>query len=206
MNHYLLHVSLQGKPEPLPWQERLAERKVIVLRAASLREAVQYCRVYKLLLVVLECDGCGAALHEAVATLAATAPEGGQPPPVLGLSAGPLSEGQRDELAAAGLVGLLAKDDPERFIRWRLDLLAALSDLRHFEQARVNVTTLAADTRTHLHDLSQPLSAVLGRLQLMAAKCPPDDPNAAMLRELVRLTFEVTQQVMAIHQLHRQFS
>jgi len=77
---------------------------------------------------------------------------------VLGLSGGPLSETHRDELAAAGLVDLLARDDPEQFIRWRVELLATLSDLRHFEQSRMNVSTLAIDTRTHLHDLSQPLS------------------------------------------------
>jgi len=206
MNHYLLHVSLQGKPEPQPWQERLTERKVIVLRAASLREAVQYCRVYNLLMVLLEFEACSAAVQEAAATLAATAPDGGQPSPVLGLSGAALSEGQRNALAAAGLVDLLARDDPEPFMRWRIELLATLSELRHFEQSRMNVSTLATDTRAHLHDLSQPLSAVQGRLQLMAAQCPPDDPNAAMFQELVRLIFEVSRQVMAIHQLHRQFS
>ena len=184
MNHYLLHVSLEGKPEIPPWQERLAERKLIVLRAASLREAVQYCRVYPLLMVLLECDGGGAAIQEAAATLAATAPDGRQPSPVLGLCATPLSEGQRDALAAAGLVGLLAKDDPEQFICWRLELLATLSDLRHFEQSRMDVSTLATDTRTHLHDLSQPLSAVQGRLQLLAAKHPSDDPEGTRAAKL----------------------
>jgi hypothetical protein len=40
----------------------------------------------------------------------------------------------------------------------------------------------------------------------MAAKCPPDDPNAQMFQDLVRLAFDVTHQLMEIQQLHRQYS
>lgn len=204
MNHYILHAGLDAKPVPLIWQYDLATRGIVVLRVGRLEEMIQVLNSYQLAMVLIDipspCDG----LIEAM-----TAVRSNVNPahlcPMIGLHRDPLEESDRIKVAAAGLDDLFAHSDPERFILWKLDTLINLLELRQFQQTRLDVASLAVQTREQLHDLSQPLSAIQGRLQLLAAKCPSDDPNAECLKDLVRLIFEVSKQVTEIHHLHRRF-
>jgi hypothetical protein len=170
----------------------------------SLAEAMQYSKVYHVLMILVDLGGGVETIAQELGkALDAT---GGAKPPILGLTANRPAPEEMANLAQAGLVDIITADDPEPFFLWRLDLLRQLDDLRQYEKSRMDVGELAKQTRIHLHDMSQPLSAVQGRLQLMAAKCPPGDPNAKMYEDLVRLAFDITHQVMEIQQLHRQFS
>lgn len=206
MSHYVLYVSLgRSDQESLSWQQDLTSRGIVLLRAGNLREAVCCCRAYHLMMIFLELDEMGeSSVHESVETLVNAST--GHRPPVVGVTRGSLPEEEVRALATAGMVDIMLQGDPDHFILWRLEILTALDDLRRFEQARMDVSELANKTRLHLHELSQPLSAVQGRLQLLAARCPTGDPNEKTYQDLVRLIFEVTHQVMEIQQLHRQFS
>jgi len=205
MSHYLLYVSPEQRREELPWPVDLLSWGIVLLHARNVREAVHYCRAYKLIMVLLELPAAGQPAEEAVAAIAAAA-GADHPFPILGVAQAPFSDEERRRLALAGMVDMILRGDPEQFIRWRLETLTALSELRRFEQAHASVADLASRTRSQLHDLSQPLSAVQGRLQLLAARCPSSDPNSQTFQDLVRLIFDVTHQVMEIQQIHRQFS
>lgn len=205
MTHYVLHIAAcPERRQSTPWPADAAPRGVSVLRAASLREGTCCARAYRLMLVLLDLEEAG---EETLATIRelADASCDGRPAPVIGLALKEFSPDEQEALAEAGLADCLPLSAPPRFIQWRLETLVMLEGLRQFEQMRTDVTSLAGRTRTHLHDLSQPLSAIQGRLQLMAARCPADDPHAQTFQELVRLAFSITHQVMELQQLHRQF-
>lgn len=213
MNYYLLHVTADSE-RPMPaWQTNLFNRGIVVMPARTLQEALQYARVYNVLLILIDLvsDDWGLdrirEILDATAARAAEAPQPQPPPPpIIGVTESRPDAETLDRMAQAGLADVIASEDPEAFILWKLDLLLQLSGLRHFEQSRMEIGELSRQTRIHLHDLSQPLSAIQGRLQLMAAKCPAGEPNAQMYQELVRLAFDVTGHLMEIQQLHRQFS
>lgn len=209
MNQYLIYVNDDKtalEPRLLPWQNNLFSRGIVVLPVRTLADAIRTCKVYNALMILLQIPQLEPVIDEISQSLAAWDAAEGFRPPVVGLM--PSRPGPEDlaRLAQAGVADLIDGNDPESFILWRLDLLHRLNELKRFEQGRMDVAELSRQTRIYLHDLSQPLSAVQGRLQLIATKCPPDDPNAAMFHELVRLAFEITHQLMQIQQLHRQFS
>jgi signal transduction histidine kinase len=206
MNQYLLYVSPdKGKDEILSWQNELNSRGIVLLRAASLREAVCCCRAYHLMMILLELDGAGDSALETVRSLV-NASANDRHPPLVGIAQGLLPDDEVKALAEAGMVDIISRGVPDHFIFWHLEILAALENLSGFAQARMDVVELASQTRMLLHELSQPLSAVQGRLQLLAARCPKGDPNEQTYQDLVRQILSVTQQVIAMQQLHRQFS
>lgn len=204
MSYYLLYISPKERLEGLPWPIDLSARGISLLHARNVREATYYCRAYSLIMMLMEIGAVDEALRADLETLVGGLPEGRQAP-LVGVFDGVPTEEERATLAGAGLDDLILKSEPERFISGRLELMTLLSGLRKFEQARMDVAQLASTTRRHLHDLSQPLSAVQGRLQLLSARCAEDDPNSQTFKDLVRLIFDVTRQVMEIQQVHRQF-
>lgn len=205
MNQYLLYVSPSPERKLPPWHQHLFKRSIVVLSVRSFAEALQYCKVYSVMMIMLEIEDLEREVETVRATLAEADPQAPRPPLVGIMPARPSVE-EMTCLAEAGIVDLIAAEDPEPFILWRLDLLHQLHELARFEKNRMDVNELARRTRVILHDMSQPLSAVQGRLQLIAAKCPADDPNSQTYHDLVRLAFDVTHQLMEIQQLHRQFS
>lgn len=204
MAHYILHAALGEKPAPLLWQNDLASSGIVVLRAGNLETAIKILNNYQLVMMVIDIPTPCAALADGMRQIQ-DAVDDEHRCPIIGLHHQPLEESDRLELASSGLNDLVAHSDPDCFILWKLETLINLIELRHFQKTRLDVASLANQTREQLHDLSQPLSAIQGRLQLLAAKCPADDPNAECLKDLVRLIFEVSKQVMEIHHLHRQF-
>lgn len=212
MNHTALHVGLNGELIPLPWDVDFPGRGIVLLRAHHGNEALAYTRAYELMLLIIdlrgvaEADGVGFdAACEVIAQLHAV-PREGLPALLVGLTDAPLSVAERARLADVGLSDLLHHDDPAAFLVSRLEQMLLLRELQQFQRTRMDVGILAQKTRESLHDLSQPLSALQGRLQLMAVKLPADDPQAKVMQELVRLIFEVSQHVIEIQQLHRTVS
>ena len=97
-------------------------------------------------------------------------------------------------------------DEPQVFRIWQLEMLISLFNLSEYREKQINVADLADQTREGLHNLSQPLSAIQGRLQLLAAKAGPDDPNDEIYRELVKMVMEVSKHLMHLQQVQRNFS
>jgi signal transduction histidine kinase len=205
MNHHILHVGLKPENSGLPWNLDLTSRNVVIYQVTSVREAVHFRRAYSLMMVLIDIHDCGEETVEAVSSIASTSSSQGCGP-LVGLLYGEPSAEERGRLAKAGLDHAISRLDPERFLLHHLTTLIDLTELRQFEQARMDVNALALRTRECLHDLSQPLSAVQGRLQLLASRCPQDDPNCKCLNDLVQLIMQVSQQVGEIHQIHRKFS
>jgi signal transduction histidine kinase len=206
MNHAILHLSLDGPLEALPWNVDFNARGIVMLKANSTREARSYFKAYPVLLVLVDLPQEETPEQAGMLTELAAQRDALAPPPLLGLYAGELTAARRAALANCGVDDLICREDPERFLVWHVEMLLLLNELRRFEQTRLDVTALAKSTRDQLHDLSQPLSAVQGRLQLMAARCAEGDPNQQTFQDLVRLILDVSRHVMEIQQLHRKYS
>ena len=172
------------------------------LRTPRWREAQSYYRAYPLLAVVIEIEGPDPEILTQLEELRRVAPQT-LAPPLLCVTAAHLSPEERATLAAAGIDAVFGAKDPAHFMLYQFRLLQTMADLRRFEDSKSSVTELAKLTRETLHDLSQPLSAVQGRLQLLAAKCPAEDPNRRYFDDLVRQVFEITNHVIKIQQIQR---
>jgi signal transduction histidine kinase len=200
----ILHFMVPDGDRPLPWELGLSRRRIVLLKARSPREAAAMGRAYPLMMILADLttwdESCRKTLEELQ-----NADEQRRRPPVVGLLRFDPTPEQRAELSAC-MDALVHESDPERALLWPIEMLKLIGELSQFEQSRLDVNQLAQQTRQMLHDLSQPLSALQGRLQLMAAKAAEDDPNAECLRDLVRLIFEVSRQVMELQRVHRVFT
>lgn len=176
MNQYLLYVSPCPERKLPPWHQHLFKRSIVVLAVRSLAEALQYCKVYSVMMVMLEIEDLERELETVRATLAEADPQAALPPLVGIMPTRPGVE-EMTRLAEAGVVDLIAADDPEPFILWRLDLLHHLHELARFEKSRIDVNELARRTRVILHDMSQPLSAVQGGCNSSPPNAPPTIPT-----------------------------
>lgn len=204
MSHYVLYVS-QNEASAPAWPLDLASRGVVALTATNMPQAVPYCRAYPLMLLLVEIENFDDAWREGFARIRAALAEGGHTR-LVGVQRGELSDSDRAALAENGLDGIFSCRDPERFVIDTIELLKRLAELSEFEQTRMDVGQLATKTREQLHELTQPLSAIQGRLQLLAAMCPPTDPNSKNLNELVQLSFKVSNFLSRMQQFHRKFS
>ena len=101
---------------------------------------------------------------------------------------------------------MLTVDNPQRFRIWQLEILISLYRLHENHKNNIDVESLACKTREGLHKLSQPLSAIQGRLQLLAAKAGPDDPNLEIYSDLVGMAMEASRHLMDIQQTQNDFS
>ena len=205
MSLYVLHTALNGAYEPLPWDLQLTEGGIVLLAARNLQEAMAYGRAYELMAVIVDLHHHDAPCPGDLGVFNGANPEARRPA-MIGLSRGELTAAERKACADNGFDALYARTDPPRFLKWQLETLAALRELARFEQSRADIGELAGRSREIMHDLSQPLSAIQGRLQLLALRCPKDDPNGEGIRELVRLCMQVSQWLMELQQLHRRYS
>jgi len=70
----------------------------------------------------------------------------------------------------------------------------------------MTVQRLANETRKKVHDLSQPLAALQGRLQILQSKTPAEDPQKEKIDLMVKLTFEIGRHLRELQEFHRQYS
>lgn len=204
MSHYVLYVSQTDSTAPA-WPLDLSSRGVVTLNATSMQQAVPYCRAYPLMLLLIEIENYDDAWREGFARIR-EAMNGTGKTRLIGVQRGELSDSERAMLAENGLEGLVSARDPDCFVIELIELLKRLEELSQFEQTRIDVGQLAKNTREQLHELTQPLSAIQGRLQLLAAMCPPTDPNSKNLNELVQLSFKVSNFLSQMQQFHRKYS
>ncbi|MEN6626023.1 MAG: hypothetical protein ABFD69_07350 [Candidatus Sumerlaeia bacterium] len=205
MSHYVLYAAQSESSRDIPWPLDLASRGVVVMTARNHAQAIPYCRAYPLLALIVEIDTLDDAWREGFSRIRQAVPAENRPS-LIGLLRGDLDAAGRAALSAEGLDGLVSASDPESFIVNQIETLTRLAELRQFEQTRMDVSQLANRTREQLHELSQPLSAIQGRLQLLAAVCPETDPSHKNLKELVQLSFKVSSHLAEMQQLHRKFS
>lgn len=202
---HVMHIIVQGNDRKLPWDLEKAASRVSILKARTPAEAGALIRAYPPVMLLADLQVWDAEARQCVEQVRAQI-DPAAASPFIGVLRFEPDAAQRNELLEAGLDGLILESDPERLLLWQLDLLVNLRELSRFEQSKMDVNELSRQTRVKLHDLSQPLSAVQGRLQLLAAKVQDDNPDAKAIRDLVRLIFEVSGQLMEIQRIHRSYS
>lgn len=207
MKEYVLHIAAGRRPEPLQWAIDWDARGISVMPADTLKLVSAFQKTYPILLCLIELATADEQDERFVREVRELFDESERPVPLIGLTRGEqVLNGQRTRLAQAGLNHLVAVDEPPAFICWHLDLLLQLQRLSSFETSRMDVGELARTTREQLHDLSQPLSAIQGRLQLMASQAAEDDPNARTYNDMVELVLQVTRKVGEMQKTHRDLS
>lgn len=206
MNDMVLHVALNSTLEASPWRERLAPEEISVYLAKSVAEAMYYFQSYPMLAVLVD---LGAGLDDELAELIGKLKQGsGQRgvPSVIGMTDAPLDVTVLEQWIELGMDDVTLTHAPVVVTLRRMCDRRELARLRREADPEHSAAELAKQTRRHLHDLSQPLSAVQGKLQLMSIKTPPEDPNSETYKELVKLIQQVSAEVMEVHQIQRRFS
>ena len=202
MIQYALLVDTAPEERPLAWEPDLSTIEVMLYRARREREAVAYCKAYPLAFTLVRVEPCDDNVFDLVAAMNEAMPEDKRIP-VLGIHRGGLTKEVRVRLRTVGINTLLHEEDPGECASWMLQTLIALQELRRFEQSKMDVSQLAAATREKLHDISQPLSAIQGRLQLMAAKEPNGSPYHEHYRDMLQQMTRITTLMVEIQQINR---
>ncbi len=125
--------------------------------------------------------------------------------PLIGLAVEPTPPALALRLASAGLTSLLSIGAPLPFGLAPIRCYAALAGLKRLEAAGAESRLLAVQTRKLLHELSQPLSALQGRLQLMHAKLDAAEPLRGRVGELADLALETSKLLRELQELHRRY-
>jgi nitrogen-specific signal transduction histidine kinase len=81
-----------------------------------------------------------------------------------------------------------------------------LLELQTLSSDGATARNLAGETRRLLHDLSQPLSALQGRAQMLDMKCSPDDPNRKSIQDLAEQSRRAVKLLAELQELQRKYS
>jgi signal transduction histidine kinase len=188
------------------WQRRLAELGFQVLRCRDEGRAVRFARMGDVAGVIVEAgmqSSSPETLCALVRRLRAT-PETASAP-IIALFAGMEGLEHVADLTEAGISGVHLRGLPERFLVEPLKASRSLMELEGFRSTGMDVRTLANETRRLIHELSQPLAALQGRLQIMALKMPEGDPMREPIELMVKLVLEVSARLRDLQELQRKY-
>ena len=206
MTRYVIYVNgshSEATEEPA-WQRALGESDFSLLRTTTPEQAISYIKNYPITGVLIDLDGEPEWNTEAIGKI--TGLEETSRMPLLGVTERALGADEQAALSEAGYRGLVSPATAPSFLIFQLESFHTLNDLKRFEETGMTAKTLANETRKQIHDLSQPLSALQGRLQLLSAKCPDDDPLKERYGSLVEMVIEVTRHTREIQQLSRKYT
>lgn len=206
MNRHLVHMTRPETetPEPSPWEEALAESDFELLRTQSVDQALSYARFYPLVGLLIDVEENGDEVKVCLDALGALEPA--IQFPVIGVVGESSSREAWAAAADSGLDAIITENIPPEFLIHHLKVCQSLQELKHFEQTRNDAKSLAGETRKLLHEMSQPLSALQGKLQIRLAKCGDEDPEKAIYEPLVELTLETSRVLRKIHELQQEYS
>lgn len=206
MNRHLVYLtqSSSAAADATPWEKQLIEEGFIFLRAADSSQAIAYARTYPLAGVLLDAELIGGGAAELISRLAERSVAAA--PPVIGVLPDEASNGDLAALAEAGFHHFVTPDTPPVFLAYLLKTCQALQDLKSFEQTGMDARSLATESRKLLHDLSQPLAVLQGRLQLMASKTDDSDPRKETFKTMMQMLGETTRYLRELQELQRKYS
>lgn len=203
--HVLLLTAQPGSDHgETGWRKAVEDAGFALLTCGTVNQAMYYMKSYPLAGIIVEVADRTEEAREWISQLAQAAPV--PAPPLLGVLPASASADDLTRLSEAGLKSVWIETWPTEFLMLPLSQSRLLAELRHFEAAGMEVKRLAEKTRVQLHDLCQPLSALQGRLQILAAKTDKDDPLHERFKSLVGLVMEVTQHTQRLQQLQREHS
>lgn len=196
--------SLAEPESPPPWEEALRASGFDLVRSKSAEQAIFFTKSYSpagvLIDLYQELDAHIADLQ----TLAAS--EYVESLPLIGIDEQGLPPETLVALAEAGLAGCHQPESPTAFLVAHLECSGLAQSLKVYKDTGMNAEELAMKTRKHLHDFSQPLAALSGRLQIALSKCDDDDPMKPKLAQMVHLIMDSTKYLQEIQQLQREYS
>jgi signal transduction histidine kinase len=206
MSHHLAYLSSSpAAPGQFdPWEKSLAQSEFHVLHAQNVNQVVFYKKSYPLVGVIVDMRQDLNERMKLLRKVAAAPPIDSMP--LFGALDDEPGEIETIKLAEAGLTGILTPHTPPSFLLHQLKLYQRLRELMLYEQTAMDVKKLALQTRSLIHEMSQPLSALQGRLQLLAARCADNDPKKVAYKDLVELVMEATKYLRELQDLHHKFS
>ena len=206
MNRHIVHLTSgpQGSQDPPAWERALEDNDFIVMRVEDAGRALSYIASYALVGLLVDAEGSAEGSLELIERLSAEDPAPSYPR--IGIVCEEKSAEELEALADAGLHGFITRQTPAPFLLHTLRTTQSLQALKEFERTGADVHELARETRRLIHDLSQPLSALQGRLQLLAAKAEDDDPRKKTLHDMVGSILEATGCLRELQELHRRYS
>lgn len=206
MNRHLVFRTGQGKDSgaAFHWEQALIDSDFVLLRAGALEQAVAIVKSHPVIAVLIDLDLPDDEVSRCIIQISEVIPRNTLP--LLGMASRPISENELTKWAQDGLTGLIGPATPSNFLLAHLASSQIIEELRIFEETAIGVRSLAAESRSLIHTLAQPLSALQGRLQLTLSQCPPGDPLRKPYENLVKLAIEVTKSLHELQELHRKFS
>lgn len=210
MTPFVLHISESGETEPSPpWRDAVVAAGIEIQRVPGAAPAVALLRNHTPLAVLL-CmkEGAARSLEVLRELRASNLPL----PPVIGICTGlPDSEAQT-RLVAEGMGLFLHAFSPPAILVGQLAL--------HRSVGRRNGSAAAGDgeaaggggpvdrevsirARKLIHDLSQPLAAIQGRLEILGIKASADDPMKPVYTRLVGMCAQAAETVQSLREIHR---
>lgn len=189
------------------WQRRLREQGFEVLRTTDREQLALYARSHSAVGIILDASMNRNSSDELVGLVTRLR---GEPTtadlPIIAMFAGIEAFGHVSVLAEAGISGFYLRGMPETLLLQYLHSGLALQNMKSLDESGMTVQKLANETRQKIHDLSQPLAALQGRLQILQSKTAPDDPQKVKIDLMVKLTFEIGTHLRDLQEFHRQFS
>ena len=206
MNRHLVFLTGQGKDTgtAFHWEQALIDADFVLLRAGALEQAIAIVKSHPLIAVLVDLDAPVDEVSRCIVQLCEVIQRNTFP--LLGIAPGPVSEDDLTKWAQDGLTGLIGPATPFSFLLAHLERSQIVEELQIFKETAIGVRSLAAESRSLIHTLAQPLSALQGRLQLTLSQCPPGDPLRKPYENLVKLAIAVTKSLHELQELHRKFS
>lgn len=189
------------------WQRRLREEGFEVLRTTDPEQLTLYAKSRPAVGVILDAAMNRISSEDLVGLIGRLREEPSTSKlPIIAMFAGLEAFGQVTPLAEAGITGFYLRGMPEALLLHFLHSSMAMQSLAAMEETGMTVGKLANETRQKIHDISQPLAALQGRLQILQSKTPADNPQKDKIDLMVKLTFEIGTQLRDLQELHRNHS
>ncbi len=205
MGHTVLYYAETAETSD-GWQRRLGEHGYEVLRTTDAEQLLLFARAQSSVGIILEASMTQNSLEDLSGLIHRLR---GEPStaavPIVAMFAGIEAFRQIAELADAGITGFYLRGMPETMLLHYLNSGETVKALNNLGQADMSVQKLATETRKKIHDLSQPLAALQGRLQILQSKTDQDDPQKDKIDLMVKLIFEISGHLRELQEFHRQY-
>lgn len=207
MNHGILHLTAGDTEAGKDLSELdrfLEEHGFAVTRSDDTDRAMAYLRSHPLAGVLIDLDSNESdSISFAMKARDSDRLDGA---PLVGLSPSGEPPGDQEKFAEAGFSCILGEDAPKAFFLHQFGMAQKLQSLRRLEETGMNVQTMATEARHLLHELSQPLATIQGRLQLLSMQATDNEVFKKHCDDLAGVTMAANTRLAELQQLIRKYS
>lgn len=209
MTPFVLHIARRSEDDPaMAWERALTNSGIEIQRVPGAAPAAALLRSHEPLAILICMKDGEVQTLRTLRDLRASCPK---LPPVLGICAGLPDPAVQVELVGCGMELFIHVGSPPEILLAQLALHrrargrngAADTGPGSNGPAEVIDAELATRSRKLLHDLSQPLAAIQGRLEILGIKAPEDDPMKPVYARLVGMCVQAGEAVQSLREIHR---